>query len=119
MPLTRLVDISVGKLKINDLPPLLLLPISIGVGIALIVAAVIVTNAWTQQKFGKLLKEDQERQQTALSNAVAKVESRAEARLNTVMSDGMAQMEFATSNRMATAEANIKAWVKKGGKVGP
>ena len=105
----KLVDPKIVSEIVKRVPGWVYLPIAIGAGIAL----VIIAQQWAAWKFERRLAEqrtadrieqqaqrerDQETAAVALDNAVETVLLRADA---------------ITSNKMAAAESNIKAWVLK------
>ena len=105
----KAVDPKIVLEIIRRVPGWVYLPVAIGAGISL----VIVAQQWAAWKFERRLQEqrtadrveqqaqrerDKETTATALDKAVETV---------------MARADMLTSNKMATAEANIKAWVIK------
>ncbi len=108
----RMVDPAIIKEVVKRVPGWVYLPVAIGAGISL----VIISQQWAAWKFEKKLEAqrtaDRIEQQAQRQRDRADTDAALSNAVETVLARGDATM----SNRVAAAEANLKAWVKRGAK---
>ena len=103
----RLVDISVGKFKINDLPQWAMLPISLAVSVAIVIIALAYA--------AKIRREDRAANEMAraeLSQAFSNEVAALSERVNERLAGLDRQVAGTVSNSVQAARVETWAWLK-------